>query len=92
MPVRWRLTLFNALVIGAILLVLGFALFFLLRKALFSGIEDTARARAAEVAREVEAGEELDTSDAEEFALDGVFVVVRDGRGRVLTQTANLEG
>ena len=44
MPVRWRLTLFNALVIGAILLVLGLGQFFLLLKALFSGIEDTARA------------------------------------------------
>ncbi len=34
MPIRWRLTLFNALAIGAILLVLGVVLFALLRDAL----------------------------------------------------------
>ena len=46
MSIRWRLTLFNALIIGAILLALGLALFFLLREALVSGIEETARGRA----------------------------------------------
>ena len=34
MPIRWRLTIFNALVIGGILLALGCALFFLLRQTL----------------------------------------------------------
>lgn len=87
MPIRWRLTLFNALAIGAILLVSSLALFFLLRGSLFSGLEDTVRNRAITAAREVEAGEELDTGD-DELTLDGVFIVVRDGRGRVLSRTS----
>ena len=87
MPIRWRLTLFNALAIGGILLVSGLALFFLLRGSLFSGLEDTVRNRAVTAAREVEAGEELDSGD-DELTLDGVFIIVRDGRGRVLSRTA----
>ncbi|MBA3793690.1 MAG: HAMP domain-containing histidine kinase [Rubrobacter sp.] len=89
MPIRWRLTLFNALAIGGILLVSSLARFFLLRGSLFSGLEDTVRNRAVTAAREVEAGEELDTGD-DELTLDGVFIVVRDGRGRVLSRTAEL--
>lgn len=85
MPLRWRLTLFNALAIGLILVLLSLALFFLLRGALLSGIEDAARGRAVATARDVRAGEEIDNEDMEEFALEGVFMILRDGEGRVLT-------
>ena len=51
MPIRWRLTLYIALAIGAILLILGFALFFLLRDALLSNVENTTRQRAENAAR-----------------------------------------
>ena len=94
MPIRWRLTLFNALIMGAILLVICFSLFFLLRGALLSGVQDTAQSRAIELARDVEEepGEELlDDEEAEELALVGVFAVVRDGEGRILAQTVELE-
>ena len=91
MPIRWRLTLFNALAIGAILLVSSLALFFLLRGALYAGLEDTVRGRAVTAARDVDAGEQLDTGD-DELTLDGVFIVVRDARGRVLGRTAELGG
>jgi signal transduction histidine kinase len=90
LPIRWRLTLFNALAIGAILLLSSLALFFLLRGALYAGLEDTVKGRAIAAAREVKAGEELERDD--ELTLDGVFVVVRDGRGRVLSRTAELTG
>ena len=43
MSIRWRLTFFNVLVIGAILLVLGVSGFFLVREALRSEVEDTVR-------------------------------------------------
>ncbi|MGH3144470.1 MAG: hypothetical protein ACRDTR_01585, partial [Rubrobacter sp.] len=91
MPIRWRLTLFIAMVIGAILLVLGLALYFLSRSALLAGIEDTVRSRAATAARTIESGEDLseDEDDDDQLILDGVFVVVRDGSGEVL-QKANL--
>jgi len=79
---------------GAILLVMGFFLFFLLRGALLSGVEDTAKNRAVEVARDVEeepGGDWLDEGDVEELIREGVFVVVRDAEGHVLAQTVDLE-
>jgi hypothetical protein len=91
LPICWRLTLFNALAIGAILLVSSLALFFLLRGALFSELEKTVKDRAVTAAREVEAGEELDAGN-DELTLDEVFVVVRDGQGRVLSRTTELGG
>jgi two-component system OmpR family sensor kinase len=90
-PIRWRLTLFIALAIGAILLLLGLALFFLLRDALLSNVEDTARGRALSAAQSIRSGEEFSGDDVEELTLDGVFVIVRDGRGRILNETVNLE-
>jgi two-component system OmpR family sensor kinase len=90
LPIRWRLTLFIALAIGAILLVLGVSLFFLLKDALLSNVEDTAKGRAEKAARSIRAGETLQGDDVEELTLDGVFVIVRDGEGRVLTETVNL--
>jgi two-component system, OmpR family, sensor kinase len=84
LPIRWRLTLFIALAIGAILLVLGVALFFFVRAALLSNVEDTARKRAISAARTFEQEDSLEKEDVSEYTLDGVFVIVRDGEGRVL--------
>jgi two-component system, OmpR family, sensor kinase len=89
LPIRWRLTLFNALVIGAVLLALGLALFLLLRGALLSGIEEDARDRALAAAETVESGEDLATDEAERLSLGGVFVVIRDGQGQILNQTVS---
>ena len=90
MPIRWRLTLFNALAIGAILVVSGLMLFFLVRGALLSGVEDTVHSRASEAARTVESGGTLEGEETERLTLDGVFVIVRDADGGILTQTINL--
>jgi two-component system OmpR family sensor kinase len=90
LPIRWRLTLFNALIIGVILVALGLSLFLLLRQALLSGVEDTARARAVAAASALESGEgPLSGEDAEQLTADGVFLVVRDARGRIIDQTTN---
>ena len=89
MPIRWRLTIFNALVIGAVLLALGLALFLLLRGTLLSGIEEDARDRALAAAETVESGEGLAPDEAERLILGGVFVVVRDGQGQILDQTVS---
>ncbi len=75
MPIRWRLTLFIALAIGAILLILGVALFFLLRDALLSNVENTTRQRAENAAGSIREGAPLDREDTEELSLDGVFVI-----------------
>ena len=90
MPIRWRLTLYIALVIGTILLLLGLALFFLLKAALLSNVEDTTRSRAFDAARDVQLGEVLSGDDLEQLTLEGVFVIVRDRKGEILTQTVNL--
>lgn len=90
MSIRWRLTLFNALAIGLILLVLGLVLFFLLRSALLSDVENTVQSRAVTAAHTIESGDALSQDDTEQLTLDGVFVIVRDGQGEVLTQTVNL--
>lgn len=99
MSIRWRLTVFNALVIGGILLVLGLALFFLLRQTLLSGVEETARSRAFAAARSIASGEGLEEEDGrlvldddlvDGLTVDGVYVVVRDGRGNVIAQTVDL--
>ncbi len=91
MPIRWRLTLFIALVIGAILLALGCGLYFLSKGALMAGFEETVRSRATAAARTIETGEDFssDPDDDDQLILDGVSVIVRDGSGEVL-QKANL--
>jgi two-component system OmpR family sensor kinase len=89
LPIRWRLTLFNALIIGAILLALGLSLLLLLREALLSGVEDTVRSRAVAAARALESKEDPLSDDVEQLTADGVFLIVRDARGRVLDQTTS---
>jgi two-component system, OmpR family, sensor kinase len=86
-PIRWRLTVFNALVMGAILTAFGVSVFFLVRGALLSGVEHAVRDRAEGVARTVETGQSLSAGDVERLTLEGVFVIVRDGEGRILART-----
>jgi two-component system OmpR family sensor kinase len=90
LPIRWRLTLFIALAMGAILLVLGVALFILLSEAQLSTVEDPAERRAEEVADIIRSGQTLQADDVKELTLDGVFVIIRNGEGKVLYDTLNL--
>ena len=90
MPIRRRLTLFNALAMGIILLAVGLALFFFVREALLSRVEDTVSSRARTAAQAVDSGESLDQSEMDRLALDGVFVIVRDGDGQVLSESVDL--
>jgi two-component system OmpR family sensor kinase len=90
LPIRWRLTLFIALAIGAILLVLGVALFFLLSEAQLSTVEDPAESRAEEAADIIRSGKSLQADDVKELTLDGVFVIIRNGEGKELYDPLNL--
>jgi len=90
LPIRWRLTLFIALAIGAILLVLGVATFFFMREALLSTVEDTAEKRANDAHDIIHSGQTLQADDVKELALDGVFVIIRDGEGGVLNDYPDL--
>jgi two-component system, OmpR family, sensor kinase len=98
-PIRWRLTIFNALVIGGILLALGCALFFLLRDTILFSIEDIARNRALAAARSITFDEGLEEEEGrlvldgdlvDQLTLDGVFIIVRDDSGNIITQTVDL--
>jgi two-component system OmpR family sensor kinase len=94
LPIRWRLTIFNALIIGVILLALGLSLFVLLRGALHSGLEETVRSRAVATARALESGDGLDDVLGDDEVLrqlraEGVFLLVRDKRGKIIEQTPN---
>ena len=90
LPIRWRLTLFIALTIGAILLVLGVALFILLSEAQLSTVEDTAESRAGKAADILRSGQSLQEDDVKELTLDGVFVIIRNGEGQELYDPLNL--
>ena len=81
MPIRWRLTLFIALAIGAILLVLGVVSFFSMREVLLSTVDDTAEKRAEDAHDIIHSGHTLQADDVKELALDGVFVIIRWIRG-----------
>src|SRR5215211_4565665 len=89
LPIRWRLTLFIALVIGVILLVLGFALYLLSRDALLEGVEETVQSRAENVRLHIQDGEPLksreDAINADPRIIqDGVTLIVRDESGDAL--------
>jgi len=90
LPIRWRLTLFNALAIGVILLVLGIGLYVLVRDTLLSNTENTVRQAAVSVAKTIRSGGTLEESNRERLTLEGVFVVVRDGQGKVVGETLRL--
>src|SRR5215216_1267074 len=79
-----------ALAIGAILLVLGVALFIFLSEAQLSTREDTAESRAGKAADIIRAGQSLQADDVKELTLDGVFVIIRDGEGKELYDPLNL--
>jgi signal transduction histidine kinase len=90
LPIRRRLTLFIALAIGAILLVLGVALFIMLSEAQLTTVEDTVEKRAAEAADIIRSGQTLQADDVKDLTLDGVFVIIRNGEGKVLYDPLNL--
>ena len=89
MSLRWRLTLFNALAIGAILALMSLALVLLLSEVLLDGIEKTTRSRALSAARVVEAGEPLGPEYERLLGFDETFVIVRDGEGEILHATSD---
>jgi two-component system, OmpR family, sensor kinase len=91
-PIRWRLTLYIALVVGAILLVLGFALYFLSREVLLRGVENTARTRAVAAARILDSGKSLSDPYKDQLTLDGVVMIIRDENGGILQQANLPEG
>jgi signal transduction histidine kinase len=90
LPIRWRLTLFNALAIGAIMVVSGLVLFLSLRAVLLSGVERTARDSALTAADTINSGQALSKNDLARLSLHGVFVLVRSSDGTILLRSVEL--
>ncbi|HWS81340.1 MAG TPA: ATP-binding protein, partial [Rubrobacter sp.] len=87
MSIRWRLTLFIALVIGVILLVLGLSLYFLIRGMLLKDVEVTAKSRGEAVAHTYESGDQLSTAPNDDDQIlfdDSVAVIIRGKNGKVI--------
>src|SRR5215213_9336774 len=61
-----------------------------MREALLSTVEDTAEKRANDAHDIIHSGQTLQADDVKELALDGVFVIIRDGEGGVLNDYPDL--
>jgi two-component system, OmpR family, sensor kinase len=86
LPIRWRLTLYIALVVGAIMLVLGFALYLLSRDVLLRSVQNTAKSRAVAAAKALKSKKGLSGAYKEQLTLEGVVMIVRDENGEILDQ------
>jgi two-component system OmpR family sensor kinase len=76
---------------GAILLIFGLALFFVIRSSLLYEVRQDVRGHAEEVASGVRSGEGLSRAETRSSTLDGVFVIVRDEEGEVIYQNIDLK-
>jgi two-component system OmpR family sensor kinase len=90
LPIRWRLTLLNTVMIGVILLTLAGSFAWLLYEYRVDQVENTTRTQAKEAAKALEDGEDLLGKDKDELTqatADGaVVIVIRNAQGKVLGQ------
>jgi two-component system, OmpR family, sensor kinase len=90
LPIRWRLTLLNAVMIGVILLTLAGSFAWLWYEHLVDQVENTTRTQTKEAAKALEDGEDLLGKDNDELtqatAGGAVVIVIRNAQGKVLGQ------
>jgi signal transduction histidine kinase len=90
LPIRWRLTLLNALIIGFILLTLAASTTWLWRADLIAKVMNTTERQGEATAEGLEDGEDLlgaDQDELETLTADGtVIIVLRNAQGEVLGQ------
>jgi two-component system, OmpR family, sensor kinase len=90
LPIRWRLTLLNAVMIGVILLTLAGSFAWLWYEHEADQVNKTTRTQAEEAANALEDGEDLLGKDVDELtqatASGDVVIVIRNARGKVLGQ------
>src|SRR5215208_6714355 len=90
MPIRWRLTLLNAVMIGVILLTLAGSFAWLWYKHEVDQARNITRTQAKEAAKALEDGEDLLGKDNDELtqatAGGAVVIVIRNAQGTVLGQ------
>jgi two-component system, OmpR family, sensor kinase len=90
LPIRWRLTLLNAVMIGVILLTLAVSFAWLWYDHEVKQVKKTTRTQANEAATALEDGEDLLGKDVDELtqatASGDVVIVIRNAQGKVLGQ------
>jgi two-component system, OmpR family, sensor kinase len=90
LSIRWRLTLLNAVMIGAILLTLAGSFAWLWYDHSVDQVKNTTRTQAKEAAKALEDGEDLLGKDKDELtqatAGGSVVIVIRNAQGKVLGQ------
>jgi two-component system, OmpR family, sensor kinase len=90
LPIRWRLTLLNAVMIGVILLTLAGSFAWLWYEHSVDQVEKATRTQAREAATALEDGEDLLGKDKDELtqatASGAVVIVIRNAQGKVLGQ------
>ena len=90
MPIRWRLTLLNAVMIGVILLTLAGSFAWLWYEHRVDQVENITRTQAKEAATALEDGEDLLGKDKDELtqatAGGAVVIAIRNAQGKVLGQ------
>lgn len=86
MSVRWRLTIFNALIILAIeVLLVGLALVVAYR-GVSTSVEESVERRASQVSRLLETEVQPDDPALRGYVDEGYLLLIRDGEGNVLTE------
>ncbi len=90
MPIRWRLTLLNALIIGVILLTLAASTTWLWRADLIAGVKNATERQGEAAAEGLKEGEDLlgaDQDELEALTAEGtVIIVLRNAQGELLGQ------
>jgi two-component system, OmpR family, sensor kinase len=90
LPIRWRLTLLNAVMIGVILLTLAGSFAWLWYEHRVDQVENITRTQAKEAATALEDGEDLLGKDKDELtqatAGGAVVIAIRNAQGKVLGQ------
>ena len=86
LSVRWKLTIFNALIILAIeILLVGLVLVVTIR-GVSTSVEESVERRASQVTRLLETELQPDDSALRGYVDDGFLLLVRDAEGTVLTE------
>jgi hypothetical protein len=90
LPIRWRLTLLNALIIGVILLTLAGTFAYLWYGLRVNRVENTTERQAEEAAKALADGEDLlgrDRDELEQATAGGsVVILIRNAQGKLLGQ------
>lgn len=91
MSIRWRLTFFHTLTVLAIAGLLSSTLLIVVVRTVGTTVQTTARARAFNAARIIEATGTLTPDDVARLGADDVFLIARDAEGRIVTQTERVD-